>query len=71
MLYYKCPSCKTILANKQILYEKGLNDICNNTKMSEKEKDMAKRKLLDDLEIKNPCCRMRTLGYIQLIDFIH
>ena len=71
MLYYKCPTCKTVLANKQIPYEEGLNSICNNTKMTDKEKDMAKRNLLDELEIKNPCCRMRTLGYLKLIDLIH
>jgi DNA-directed RNA polymerase subunit N (RpoN/RPB10) len=70
MLYYKCPTCQTVLANKQIIYEERLNTICNGN-MSDDEKNLAKRKLLAELEIHRPCCRMRVLGYIKLIDLIH
>lgn len=70
MLYYKCPTCKTILANKQLLYESKLNDICKKTNISEKEKNKEKRNILDQLEIKRICCRMRCLGYVALIDII-
>lgn len=68
MLYYKCPSCKTVLANKQIPYEIGLKKICNNSKLSEEEANAAKKALLDNLLILNMCCRPRVMSYIDLID---
>lgn len=70
MLYPKCPSCKTILANKQVPYEEKMDKICGNVKLSNEEKDIAKRKVLDELEIKRYCCRMRVMGYVRLIDEI-
>lgn len=70
MLYFKCPTCKTILANKQVPFEEGLDKICNNPKMSQKEKDSAKVELLDQLEVKRMCCRMRILTYVKQIEII-
>ena len=70
MLYFKCPTCKTILANKQIPFEKGLEQIEKNTKLSEHDKDLAKRELLDDLQVERYCCRMRMLTYVKLIEII-
>lgn len=72
MLYFKCPTCRTLLANKQLLYEKRLADICkfNIDKSKDDDKDAAKQKLLDELELKRPCCRMRIMGYVKLIDII-
>jgi|688.fasta_scaffold858094_2 DNA-directed RNA polymerase subunit N (RpoN/RPB10) len=70
MLYYKCPTCRTLLANKQIPYQEKINHICTNQKMTEKEKDEAKRKVLVELELHRPCCRMRIMGFIDLIDKI-
>ena len=69
MLYYKCPTCRTILANKQLVYEKRLEQICNSNK-SKNEQDIEKKKLLDELELTRPCCRMRMMGYVKLIDII-
>lgn len=69
MLYFKCPTCRTLLANKQLVYEQRLLDICNCNK-SKEEKDKDKQKLLDELELKRPCCRMRIMGYVKLIDII-
>lgn len=69
MLYFKCPTCRTLLANKQLVYEKRLAEICNSNK-SKNEKDAEKKKLLDDLELIRQCCRMRIMGYIKLIDII-
>lgn len=70
MLYYRCPTCKFLLANKQLLYEQRLENISMDNKLTQEEKDVAKRKLLDDLEVKRPCCRARLMGYIKLIDLI-
>lgn len=69
MLYFKCPTCKTILANKQIELENGLDEICKNTKLSDAQKDEEKGKLLDKLQIKRQCCRIRIL-YVKQIDIV-
>lgn len=69
MLYFKCPTCKTILANKQIPFEKGMDEICAKVK-TEEEADALKEKLLDKLEIKRYCCRPRVLCYVDLIKII-
>ena len=70
MLYFRCPTCKTLLADKQLHLEKDMEIICNNTKISEQEKDKEKAKLLDKFEIKRYCCRMRALTYIDLVKVI-
>lgn len=69
MLYFKCPTCRTLLANKQLVYEKRLMEICSSNK-SKNEKDAEKKKLLDELELPRQCCRMRIMGYVKLIDII-
>lgn len=70
MLYFRCPTCKTLLANKQLLYEQKLDNVCKNSKMNTTDKNNAKMKLLDDLELHRPCCRMRIMGFVSLIDII-
>lgn len=70
MLYFKCPTCRTLLANKQLIFEKELEKICNNNQLTEKQKDEEKMKLLDRLELKRYCCRMRMLTYVKLIEII-
>ena len=68
MLYFRCPTCGTCLANKQLVYENEINAICNNTKLSETERDIEKMKILDKIKLHNYCCRMRMLTYLKLID---
>ena len=70
MLYYKCPTCRTVLADKQIPYELELSKICNNSNLSDLQKDKLKEQLLDNLHVKNICCRMRMITYIKRIDII-
>ena len=70
MLYFRCPTCKTPLANKQLLYEQKLDNVCNDDKLSISAKNIAKMKILDELELHRPCCRMRIMGYVQLINII-
>lgn len=70
MLYYKCPTCCTVLANKQVPFEEGLEKICKDSKLSEKQKEEAKMKLLDELEVKRYCCRMRILTYADLVKVV-
>ncbi len=70
MLYFKCPTCRTNLANKQIPFEQELDKICNNNDLDDKKKDELKMALLDKLEVKRYCCRMRILTYSRLIDIV-
>jgi DNA-directed RNA polymerase subunit N (RpoN/RPB10) len=70
MLYYKCPTCRTNLANKQLPYQEGLDKICKNTKLSQSERDSQKKKLLDALRVINMCCRQRMLTFVSLVDVI-
>lgn len=70
MLYYRCPSCRTILADKQIPHEIGLKQICDNDKLSDEQKNEEKKELLNKLHIINQCCRMRILTYVKKIDLL-
>jgi DNA-directed RNA polymerase subunit N (RpoN/RPB10) len=72
MLYFRCPSCKYILARVQIPYETAMDAICHDAKLTDKEKDKLKGKVLDNLGIPKEkyCCRMRIMGYVRLIDEI-
>jgi DNA-directed RNA polymerase subunit N (RpoN/RPB10) len=70
MLYFKCPTCKTLLANKQIPFEQKLEKICSQHGKSDNAIEKEKQELLDDLEIKNICCRMRILTYIRIVDIV-
>ena len=69
MLYAKCPTCRTILANKQLIFEKENEKICASDK-SVDEKNKMKEELLDKIELKRYCCRQRILGYVDLTDII-
>lgn len=69
MLYYRCPTCGTVLANKQIPFEEGMKKICDK-KMTGDEKDKAQIKLLETLEVVRPCCRMRILTYTKWIEIL-
>ena len=64
MLYPVCPTCQTLLADKQIPYEKGIEKICKNDKLSEEEQLKLKEKLLNDIGLERYCCRMRMISYV-------
>lgn len=70
MLYLKCPSCKNILGNKQIPFKKDLKEICEDTKLSESQKNKKKEQLLNKYGLEKYCCRMRMLSYTPLIDIV-
>ena len=69
MLYYCCITCGTLFADKAIIWETKLEEICNS-KVSESEKDTQKKDLLESLHVENSCCRMRFLTYIKKVDII-
>ena len=70
MLYYKCPTCKTILANKELIYDQKLNEVCAKMGSNKKGIEDSKKQILDELQLENYCCRMRMLGKIRLVDII-
>lgn len=63
MIYLKCPTCGTILGNRQIMYEKGLEEIENNPNNDDELKKTLKTKLIDKLELKRYCCKMRVMTF--------
>ena len=70
MIYLKCQTCATVLGNREIKYEKGLEKIMNDSNISDDKKRQLKTELLNSLGLKNPCCKMRIMSYIQLTDII-
>ena len=70
MIYLKCPTCATVLANREIEYEKGEEKIMNDQKTNDEQKKKLKTELLNSLGIKNPCCKMRIMSYIKLTEII-
>ena len=69
MIYMVCPTCKTLLGHKEIPYYKGLKEICNK-KLSEKQAEIEKGKLLDRLQIKNICCRIRVINFVRKVELL-
>ena len=63
MIYMKCPTCGTIIGNRQIIYETKLEEIHNNPNIDENEKLIQKTKLVDSLELKRYCCKMRVITF--------
>jgi DNA-directed RNA polymerase subunit N (RpoN/RPB10) len=63
MIYLRCPTCGTILGNRQIMYDKGLEEIESNPNNDEKQKLELKTKLVESLELKRYCCKMRVITY--------
>jgi DNA-directed RNA polymerase subunit N (RpoN/RPB10) len=70
MSYIKCPTCYTVFANKEVLYRERLEKICGDQKMDDAEKKDAKKQLLTELQLIRPCCRMRMMGLVRLVDII-
>lgn len=63
MIYLKCPTCGYILANRQKKYDLGLEEIESNPNNNEELKLELKNKLVESLELKRYCCKMRVITY--------
>jgi DNA-directed RNA polymerase subunit N (RpoN/RPB10) len=70
MIYLKCPSCSTIIGNRQIIYENTLEQINNNSNIDDDTKMIQKTKLIESLKLKRYCCKMRIVTFKQLTDII-
>ena len=72
MLYVKCPSCKTLLADKQLTYDDILEKICGDLdtgKITAKQADELKKKLVNSFDLKY-CCKMRLMTFARLINVV-
>ena len=63
MIYLKCPTCGYVLGNRQKMYDIGLDEIESNPNNDEEMKLKLKNKLIESLEIKKYCCKMRVITY--------
>jgi DNA-directed RNA polymerase subunit N (RpoN/RPB10) len=70
MIYIKCPSCGTILGNRQPVYIKKIDEIENNKNIDEDTKAELKTKIFESIKIENYCCKMRILTFKDLNNII-
>ena len=74
MLPPRCFTCGHVLADLEIEYEEGLNQIDNNNKLTDDQRSELKRKLVNKLLpgrwSKRYCCRARLLSYVDLIKVV-
>ena len=70
MIYLKCPTCGTVIGNRQIPFEKGLEQIENNAALDEEARLKLKTELIESLNVKRYCCKMRMISFKQLTDII-
>ena len=63
MIYLKCPTCGYIIGNRQIKFENGLKEIESDPNNTEDLKNKLKEELINSLDIKRYCCKMRVITY--------
>ena len=65
MLYSVCPTCRMLLADKQLLYEEFIKKLKNKNLTKEKflkeQNKFLKEKGIDETRY---CCRMRIISYV-------
>ncbi len=64
LFYIKCPSCSRIISYDLDKYYEDVDNILNDPKKTNTEKDILGSKLLDKYGYKNICCRIRIMGLI-------
>ena len=69
MLYPVCPTCRMLLADKQIPYEKKIKELEDKNLSSDKF-SKGREKILDELGLKRYCCRMRIISYVKHEDIV-
>lgn len=71
-VYICCPTCNRLLADKTLVYEEKLKNICDNPELTQEQKTIEKMKLIDSLGIPNDryCCRMRLMTYRDLVKIV-
>ncbi len=69
MLYLRCPTCRTLMGDKELYYERELEKICASS-LRKGEANKAKEQLVNSTALEKPCCRMRILTCVKLIELI-
>lgn len=76
MLYIRCPTCRTLLGDKQIYYETHLMELCKKNEMgefkSQEEFDDARNDLVNSIIVNKDryCCKARLLTYMPLVKIV-
>lgn len=70
MLYITCPTCNYFLGKKTIKFEENKQNIIDNPKYSNEEKEELISKLVLSLNLKRYCCKMRIMSYKDIINII-
>jgi DNA-directed RNA polymerase subunit N (RpoN/RPB10) len=70
----KCPTCRKLLGDAQLIYEKVFDEICKDEdlkKITNQEAKRLKTELILAFDMKDRfCCRPRFMTYKRLIDII-
>lgn len=61
MIYITCPTCGFFLASKTAEYESKKEIICNNPDLTEEQQAVEITKLIQSLNLRRYCCRMRIM----------
>lgn len=70
MLYISCPTCGYFLGRITIEYEKQKEQICENPELSDEEKEKKLSILLQSLNLRRYCCKMRIMTYKDIVQDI-
>ena len=80
MLFMVCPTCGEPLGNKELPFIEGMKSICDSMGVNDdiisqgnldKDENYIKKKseLINEL-LKKPCCRIRMMTYIDLVQLV-
>ena len=64
MKYLICPTCGKVLADIEIDYEIKGEKIMTSSTLSEEEKIVKRKELIESMGIKRYCCKMRVFTHI-------
>ncbi|VVU94822.1 hypothetical protein CPAV1605_547 [seawater metagenome] len=70
MLYPNCPTCGFCLADIQPEFERKKEEICNDPKTTETEKEKLVTELVNSMNLRRYCCKMRLITYVDLVAII-
>lgn len=69
MLYLVCPTCNEHLGNRQIIFDKQIDNIMNSDE-DDSVKEKLKSDLVNNLGLDNYCCKMRIITFKRLVEII-
>ena len=74
MLYLKCPTCRKLLGDAQLIFENIFDQICKDEELhiiSAEQSKQLKIDLIKSIDINSRyCCKPRFMTYKKLIDIV-